>query len=50
MCEVLEYTNPRDAIAKHVDENGVAKRDIIDAFGLPLMAYHAGRRLPRGGD
>ena len=30
---VLGYKNPRDAIAKHCNEDGVAKRDVIDRLG-----------------
>ncbi len=30
---VLGYKNPRDAIVKHCNEDGVAKRDVIDRLG-----------------
>ena len=33
VCAALELANPRDAIAKHVDSDDVAKRDIIDSLG-----------------
>lgn len=33
VCFALEYKNPRDAIAKHVDSDDVAKRDVIDTIG-----------------
>ena len=31
VCEALGYSNARDAIAKHVDEEDVAKRDTLTA-------------------
>ena len=30
ICKVLSYSNPRDAVSKHVDSDDVAKCDIID--------------------
>lgn len=33
VCTALGYSNPRDAVAKHVDEDDVAKRDAIDSIG-----------------
>ncbi len=33
LCRVLGYANGRDAVAKHVDEDDVAKRDTIDSIG-----------------
>ena len=33
VCAALELSNPRDALAKHVDSDDVAKRDIIDNLG-----------------
>ena len=30
VCNVLEYSNPRDAIKRHVDEDDVVKHDTID--------------------
>lgn len=32
VCDILGYSNPRDAISKHCKENGVAKRDAIDSM------------------
>ena len=32
VCDILGYSNPRDAISKHCKENGVAKRDTIDSM------------------
>jgi hypothetical protein len=36
----LELSNPRDALAKHVDSDDVAKRDIIDNLGRTQRANH----------
>ncbi|WP_051321688.1 BRO family protein [Chrysiogenes arsenatis] len=33
LCGVLEYVNPREALAKHVDGDCVTKRDAIDGMG-----------------
>ena len=33
LCKALGYVNGRDAVAKHVDEDDVAKRDTIDSMG-----------------
>lgn len=33
VCEVLGFANARDAIATHVEEDDVAKRDVIDSLG-----------------
>lgn len=38
VCAALELANPRDAIAKHVDSDDVAKRDIIDSLGRVQLA------------
>ncbi len=38
VCTALELANPRDAIAKHVDSDDVAKRDIIDSLGRAQRA------------
>lgn len=38
VCSALELANPRDAIAKHVDSDDVAKRDIIDSMGRTQQA------------
>jgi prophage antirepressor-like protein len=40
VCEALELSNPRDALAKHVDSDDVAKRDIIDNLGRTQHANH----------
>ncbi|HHF4806162.1 TPA: BRO family protein [Haemophilus influenzae] len=32
VCDILGYSNPRDAISKHCKENGVAFRDAIDSM------------------
>ncbi|HHF5319418.1 TPA: BRO family protein [Haemophilus influenzae] len=32
VCDILGYSNPRDAILKHCKENGVAFRDAIDSM------------------
>lgn len=33
IAEVLDYTNPRDAISRHTKERGVVKHDVIDSLG-----------------
>lgn len=33
VCEVLGFVNSRDAISTHVDDDDVAKRDVIDSLG-----------------
>ena len=33
ICLGIEMANPRDALARHVDQDDVAKRDIIDSLG-----------------
>ena len=33
VCEFLEFSNSRDALANHVDEDDVARRDVIDSMG-----------------
>ncbi len=38
ICAALELANPRDALAKHVDSDDVAKRDIIDSLGRVQLA------------
>ena len=38
VCAALELANPRDALAKHVDSDDVAKRDIIDSLGRIQLA------------
>lgn len=40
VCTALELSNPRDALAKHVDSDDVAKRDITDNLGRTQRANH----------
>lgn len=40
VCAALELSNPRDTLAKHVDSDDVAKRDIIDNLGRTQRANH----------
>ena len=40
VCEALELENPRDALAKHVDEDDVAKRDTTDNLGRKQLTNH----------
>ena len=37
---MLGYTNPHDAVARHVDEDDLGKREVIDsaALGMLLLA------------
>ena len=37
LCKALGYANGRDAVAKHVDEDDVAKRDTTDSIGRTQM-------------
>ena len=40
LCRALGYSNGRDAVAKHVDSDDVAKRDTIDSMGRnQLLTY-----------
>lgn len=40
LCKALGYKNGRDAVAKHVDSDDVAKRDTIDKMGRnQLLTY-----------
>lgn len=40
VCKALGYSNGRDAVAKHVDADDVAKRDTIDTIGRnQLLTY-----------
>lgn len=40
LCRALGYKNGRDAVATHVDEDDVAKRDTIDSIGRnQLLTY-----------
>ena len=38
VCKALGYANGRDAVANHVNEDDVAKRDIIDSLGRTQSA------------
>ena len=38
VCEALGYSNARDAIAKHVDEEDVAKRDTLTKGGIQAVS------------
>lgn len=40
VCEVLGFGNPRDAVARHVDEDDVGKRDTIDNLGRKQLTNH----------
>jgi prophage antirepressor-like protein len=40
VCDSLGYSNSRDAIAKHVDVDDVAKRDAIDSLGRTQSSNH----------
>lgn len=39
VCKALGYANGRDTLAKHVDEEDVAKRDTPTTSGTQLMTY-----------
>lgn len=40
VCDVLGYSNPWDAIAKHVEVDDLAKREVIDSIGRRQQANH----------
>ena len=40
ICAALGLENPRDALAKHVDAEDVAKRDVTDNLGRPRLTNH----------
>jgi prophage antirepressor-like protein len=40
LCAVLGYSNARDAVANHVDEDDVAKHDAIDTIGRTQSVNH----------
>lgn len=40
VCDVLGYANPWDALAKHVEEDDLAKREVIDALGRRQQSNH----------
>ena len=39
VCAVLGYRNPRDAVAKHCKEKGVAKRDTLTSKGMQELTF-----------
>ena len=39
VCRALQYVNPRDALAKHCEEEDVAKRDTLTTKGMQAMSY-----------
>lgn len=39
LCAVLEYSNARDALARHVDKGGVVKHDTPTESGIQSMNY-----------
>lgn len=39
ICQALQYANPRDALAKHCEEEDVEKRDTLTAKGMQSMSY-----------
>ena len=39
VCKSLGYSNPRDAVSKHVEEDDVAKRDTLTKGGNQLLTY-----------
>lgn len=40
VCGALDFANPRDALAQHVDSDDVAKRDTIDSLGRTQQSNH----------
>jgi prophage antirepressor-like protein len=38
LCDLLEYVNPRQALAQHVEKDDVTKRDVIDRLGRTQQA------------
>lgn len=40
VCDALGYVNPWDAVAKHVDDDDLAKREVIDSVGRRQQANH----------
>ena len=39
VCEALELENPRDALARHVDSEDVAKRDTLTSGGVQKLSH-----------
>ena len=44
VCKALELMNPHDALAKHVDEDDVAKYVVIDNQGRKQLTNHVNER------
>lgn len=40
ICDVLGFANPHDAVARHVDEDDLGKREVIDSIGRKQLANH----------
>lgn len=40
VCEILAFANPWDAIQNHVDQDDLAKREVIDSLGRTQLANH----------
>lgn len=38
ICASLNYSNPRDALSRHVDEDDLVKREVIDSLGRTQQA------------
>ena len=44
LCELLQYSNARDALSRHVSKDDVVKRDIIDSLGRVQKKNHVKER------
>lgn len=40
VCEALEFANPHDAVARHVDPDDLGKHEVIDAKGRKQLTNH----------
>lgn len=40
ICDVLGFANPHDAVARHVDDDDLGKREVIDSMGRKQLANH----------
>lgn len=40
VCEALEFANPHDAVARHVDADDLGKHEVIDARGRKQLTNH----------
>lgn len=40
VCAILGYVNPHKAVADHIDEDDLTKREVIDSLGRKQMANH----------